>query len=143
MKGRAMNILEAYSRVYVDPDMFDTTIAFYERLTQGHNRFRANYPEVHLQVADVTSPHATFLILAGTPEAQKSFDGISLTLRIDDLQAAIRELDGLGAEQISKQASGPTGISIHYRHPDGLKVEYVEQQQEKLKKVLVPPDKGE
>lgn len=142
MKGRAMNILEAYSRVYVDPDKFDTTIMFYERLTQGHSRFRTNYPEVQLQVADVHSPHATFLIIAGTPEARKSFEGVSLTLRVDDLQAAIQELDGLGVEPISKEAAGPTGISIHYRHPDGLKVEYVEQQQEKLKKVLVPPGKG-
>jgi hypothetical protein len=138
-----MNILEAYTRVFVDPDKFDSTVTFYERLTQGHSRFRTNYPEVHLQIADVTSPHATFLIIAGTPEARKSFDFIPLTLRVDDIQATIRELDGLGAEQMTKETVGPTGINVHYRHPDGLAVEYVEQQEEKLKKVLVPSSKRE
>ncbi len=138
-----MNILEAYARVFVDPDKFDATITFYERLTQGHSRFRTNYDEVQLQVADVHSPHATFLILAGTPEARKSFENIPLTLRVDDLQTAIKELNSLGAEQITKPKAGPTGINVHYRHPDGLTVEYVEQQEEKLKKVLTPADKGE
>ncbi|MBA2677899.1 MAG: hypothetical protein H0U76_05830 [Ktedonobacteraceae bacterium] len=90
-----------------------------------------------------TSPHATFLIIAGTPEARKSFDTIPLTLRVDDIQAVIKELESLGAEQITKEKAGPTGVNVHYRHPDGLLVEYVEQQQEKLKKVLVSPNKGE
>ena len=138
-----MNILEAYARVFVDPDKFDATITFYKRLTQGHSRFRTNYPEIHLQIADVTSPHATFLIIAGTPEARKPFEKYPLTLRVDDIQAVIREMDVLGAEQITKEATGPTGINVHYRHPDGLEVEYVEQQEEKLKKVSVPQDKGE
>ncbi len=138
-----MNILEAYTRVFVDPDKFDATITFYERLTQGHSRFRTNYAQIQLQVADVYSPHATFLILAGTPEARKSFDFIPLTLRVDDIQAVIKELDSLGAEQVMKETAGPTGVNVHYRHPDGLTVEYVEQQEEKLKKVLTPAGKGE
>ena len=138
-----MNILEAYTRVFVDSDKFTSTIMFYEQLTQGHSRFRTNYDAIHLQIADVFSAHATFLILAGTPEARKPFENIPLTLRVDDIQAVIRELDSLGAEQVTKQASGPTGVNVHYRHPDGLTVEYVQWQEEKFNEVRVSSDKSE
>lgn len=132
-----MNILEAYSRVFVDPNKFDDTIAFYERLTQGQCRMRADYPEVQLQIADVSSPHATFLIIAGTPEARRPFETTSLTLKVDSLQVAIHELDTLGAEHIEPVQSAPSGLKTRYRHPDGLIVEYVEHQEEKLKKLLI------
>lgn len=137
-----MTILEAYSRVFVDPDKFDATIAFYEKLTQGHCHMRGDYPEYHLQLADVHSPQATFLIIAGTPEARHTFEATSLTLKVDDLQAAIHELDELGAERLEPVQSTPSGIKTRYRHPDGLIVEYVEHQEEKLKKMSVSPEKS-
>jgi predicted enzyme related to lactoylglutathione lyase len=129
-----MAILEAYSRVFVDPDKFDTTIAFYEQLTQGRCQTRGDYPQYHLQLATVHSPQANFLIIAGTPEARHAFEATSLTLKVDDLQAAIRTLDELGAEHLEPVQSTPLGIKTRYRHPDGLIVEYVEHQEEKLKK---------
>lgn len=135
-----MKILEAYSRVFVDPDKFDDTIAFYEQLTQGRCRMRADYPEAHLQLADVVSPHATFLIIAGPPEARRPFETTPLTLKVDNLQATIQDLDALGAEHLDPMQPTPTGFKTRYRHPDGLIVEYVEHQEEKLKKLLVYPD---
>ena len=132
-----MKILEAYSRVFVDPDKFDDTIAFYERLTQGHCRMRADYPEARLQLADVVSPHATFLIIAGPPEVRRPFEATSLTLKVDNLQTAIQELDASGADHIEPVQPTPIGFKTRYRHPDGLIVEYVEHQEEKLKKLLI------
>jgi hypothetical protein len=94
---------------------------------------RVDYPKHRLRLADVHSPQATFLIIAGTPEARRAFEATSLTLRVDDLQAAIHVLDELGAEHLEPVQSTPSGIKTRYRHPDGLIVEYVEHQEEKLK----------
>jgi hypothetical protein len=133
-----MTILEAYSRVFIDPDKFDTTIAFYEQLTHGHCQTQGDYPEYHLQLAMVHSPRANFLIIAGTPEARRTFEATSLTLKVDDLQAAIRTLDALQAEHLEPVQSTPLGLKTRYRHPDGLVVEYVEHQEKKLKKLQIP-----
>jgi hypothetical protein len=111
-------------------------------LTQGHCHIRGGYQEYHLQLADVHSSRASFLIIAGTPEARHSFEATSLTLKVDDLQAAIRELDELGAEHMEPVQSMPSGIKTRYRHPDGLIVEYVEHQEEKLKEMRVSLEKS-
>jgi uncharacterized glyoxalase superfamily protein PhnB len=137
-----MTILEASFRVFVDPGTFDATIAFYEQLTQGHCHMRVDYPDYHLQLASVHSPLATFLIIAGTPEARQAFEATALTLKVDDLQAAIHALDELGAEHLEPIQATPLGTKTRYRHPDGLVVEYVEHQEEKLKKIRVSPEKS-
>ena len=51
-----MKILEAHTRVFVDADALDPTIAFYQALLGGEQTTRFVYPEAGLDLAAGTSP---------------------------------------------------------------------------------------
>ena len=64
-------ILETYTRVFVDTDLIEGAIAFYKALLSGEESLRFRYPETGLELAAVSSPRLSVLIIAGPPEKRR------------------------------------------------------------------------
>jgi hypothetical protein len=47
-------VLETYTRVFVDSDSIEATIAFYKALLSGEETLRFRYPETGLELAAVS-----------------------------------------------------------------------------------------
>jgi hypothetical protein len=66
-------VLETYTRVFVDSDSIEATIAFYKALLSGEETLRFRYPETGLELAAVSSPRLSVLIIAGPSEKRAAF----------------------------------------------------------------------
>jgi hypothetical protein len=120
-------ILETYTRVFVDADALDRTIAFYEALLAGKQSLRFVYPQTGLELAAVSSPRLSVLIIAGPPQKRAPFEKTRLTIKAERLEPIIEVLRQAGAEQLEPIQPTPVGRKTRFRHADGLVVEYVEQ----------------
>jgi hypothetical protein len=121
-----MMILEAYTRVFVDADTIDKTVAFYKALLSGEQTLRFSYPEAGLELAAVSSPHLSVLIVAGTSEKRLPFEATRLTVKVQALEPILDVLKDAGAEQLEPIQSTPVGRKTRFRHADGLIAEYVD-----------------
>ncbi|MDR3514509.1 MAG: hypothetical protein P4M00_01740 [Azospirillaceae bacterium] len=119
-------ILETYTRVFVDAEAIDTTIGFYKALLSGEQTLRFAYPETGLELAAVSSPHLSVLIIAGPPEKRAPFEATRLTIKVDALEPFLDVLKQAGAAPLEPIQPTPAGRKTRLRHPDGLIVEYVE-----------------
>ncbi|HVX77834.1 MAG TPA: VOC family protein [Bradyrhizobium sp.] len=119
-------ILEAFTRVFVDADALDPTCAFYRALLGGEETMRFAYPEMSLELAAVSSPRLSVLIIAGPPENRRPFEATRLTIKVDALESALDVLAKTGAEQLEPIQPTPVGRKTRFRHTDGLVVEYVD-----------------
>jgi hypothetical protein len=57
-----MMILETYTRVFVDADVLDRTVAFYKALLSGEETLRFAYPETRAELAAVSSRRLSVLV---------------------------------------------------------------------------------
>jgi len=119
-------IREAYLRVFVDSDRLEPTGAFYRSLLGGEQTMRFTYPEMGLELAAVSSPNLSVLIIAGSAEKRQPFEATRLTIKVASLEPAIDRLLDHGAVQIEPIQPTPVGRKTRFRHPDGLIVEYVD-----------------
>lgn len=119
-------ILEVLTRVFVDGDAFDRTIAFYVDLLSGTETLRFAYPEAGLELAAVSSAKLSVLIIAGPPERRAPFEATRLTIKVDRLEPFIEILDQAGARQLEPVQKTPVGRKTRFRHADGTVVEYVD-----------------
>jgi predicted enzyme related to lactoylglutathione lyase len=119
-------ILETYVRVFVDPGALDRTIEFYRSLLSGVVSMRFTYPEQELEVAAVSSDKLSVLIIAGTAESRAQFEETRLTVKVDNLEAAIAFLVKNTAKQLEPIRATPVGRKTRFRHADGTVVEYVD-----------------
>jgi predicted enzyme related to lactoylglutathione lyase len=119
-------ILEAQTRVFVEADALDATIAFYRDLLDGDVTMRFLYPQMGLELAAVTSPRLSVLIIAGPAEKRRRFEATRLTMKVANLETTIAVLTKAGAEQLEPIQPTPVGRKTRFRHPDGLIVEYVD-----------------
>ena len=119
-------ILEAFTRVFVEPDAIDPTCAFYRALLGGEQTMRFKYPEAGLELAAISSPRMSVLIIAGPAEKRRPFESTRITLKVERLESAIEILEGTGAEQLEPIQPTPVGRKTRFRHADGLIVEYVD-----------------
>ena len=119
-------ILEAYTRVFIDPETLDDTIVFYKALLSGEETLRFAYPETGLELAAVSSPHLSVLIIAGPPEKRAPFEATRLTIKAETLEPLMDVLKESGAEQLEPIQPTPVGRKTRFRHADGLIVEYVD-----------------
>jgi uncharacterized glyoxalase superfamily protein PhnB len=119
-------ILEVFTRVFVDADALDTTCAFYQDLLGGEQTLRFVYPEMGLELAQISSPRLSVLIIAGPPEKRRPFEATRLTIKVDALEAALDVLAKTGATQLEPIQNPPVGRKTRFRHADGLIVEYVD-----------------
>jgi uncharacterized glyoxalase superfamily protein PhnB len=117
-------ILEVFTRVFVDADALDTTCAFYQDLLGGEQTLRFVYPEMGLELAQISSPRLSVLIIAA--EKRRPFEATRLTINVDALEAALDVLAKTGATQLEPIQKTPVGRKTRFRHADGLIVEYVD-----------------
>lgn len=119
-------ILESYTRVFVDAEAIDDTIGFYKALLSGEQTLRFAYAETRLELAAISSPQLSVLIIAGPPEKRARFETTRLTIRVQALEPFLDVLKDAGAEQLEPIQPTPVGRKTRFRHADGLIVEYVE-----------------
>jgi len=119
-------ILEAYTRVFVDSAALDRTISFYESLLSGRCTMRFLYPEMGLELAAVTAPQLSVLIIAGPAEKRAPFEATRLTIKVEALEPMLAVLKDAGATQLEPIQPTPVGRKTRFRHADGLIVEYVD-----------------
>ncbi|MBW8794923.1 MAG: VOC family protein [Streptomyces sp.] len=113
-----MEILGASLRICVDD--LDTAIPFYERLCGGRAQ---RFERGGVQVAAVGS----FLLMSG-PEAElEVLRKVAATIAVQDVDAAHRLLDDLGARVLAGPVATPAGRNLLAMHPDGSLFEYVDQ----------------
>jgi hypothetical protein len=121
-----LRVRETQARIFVTPELLESTIAFYEALTGGHCSLRFPFRERGLELASVSSAAASFLVIAGAPEAIAPFKATSLTVLVEDIDAVAETLVPLGATVLQRVTPVPTGLQTRLRHIDGLLVEYVQ-----------------
>ena len=117
-----MRVLNILVRRYLPLEGFDQAVAFYERLIGQEARLRFDYPEFDLRLAQV----ASILFIAGTTESLARFVETQATFLVEDIEAFSRHLPTVGAEILEPPKPVPTGWNMLVRHPDGMRVEYVE-----------------
>ena len=91
-------ILETYTRVFVDANALDESVAFYKALLSGEETLRFVYPEAGLELAAVSSPRLSVLIIAGPPENRAPFEATRLTVKVDRLEPFLDLLKDAGAD---------------------------------------------
>jgi predicted enzyme related to lactoylglutathione lyase len=117
-----MKVLNILVRRYLPLDRFDDAIAFHESLIGQKARLRFDYPEYQLKLAQV----ASILFIGGTEQSLAPFVATHATFMVDDIEAFATHLPTIGAEVLEAPKAVPTGWNMLVRHPDGMRVEYVE-----------------
>ena len=112
--------------MFVEADALDRTSAFYQALLDGEESLRFAYPETGLELAAVSSPRLSVLIIAGAPENRAPFEATRLTIRVEALEPFLDVLREARAEQLEPIKPTPVGRKTRFRHKDGLVVEYVD-----------------
>jgi hypothetical protein len=87
---------------------------------------RFAYPEKGLELASISSPKLSVLIIAGSPEKRRPFEATRLTIKVETLEVVLKVLEKAGAEQLEPIQPTPVGRKTRFRHADGLIVEYVD-----------------
>ena len=113
----------------MDADALEPTCAFYSDLLGGEETMRFAYPEKGLELAAISSPRLSVLIIAGPPEKRRPFEATRLTIKVEALEPVLDLLVKAGAEQLEPIQPTPVGRKTRFRHADGLIVEYVDHAQ--------------
>ena len=119
-------ILEIFTRVFVEADALDGTIAFYLDLLSGRESLRFAYPEIGLELAAISSDKLSVLIIAGPPDRRAPFEATRLTIQVDRLEHYVELLNKAGGQQLEPIQKTPVGHKTRFRHADGTVVEYVD-----------------
>lgn len=112
--------------MFVPPELLRPTVTYYKVLTGGHCPLYFPFPERGLELAAVSSPGASFLVIAGSEEAVAPFRATSLTVIVEDIHAVAAHHVLRGAVELQPVTAVPTGYQTGLRHPDALVVEYVQ-----------------
>ena len=120
-------ILETFTRAFVDAGALDASVAFYKALLSGEQTLRFADPQTGLEIAAVSSPKLSVLIVAGPPDKRAPFEATRLTIKVDALEPFLAVLRTAGAEQLEPIQATPVGRKSRFRHTDGLVVEYVDR----------------
>ena len=122
----SLQIREVQVRLFVPLDHLRGTVARYKVLTGGRCSLHFPFPERGLELASVSSPAVSFLIIAGDEARLRPFRETMLTMLVADIAAVAPALLALGAEILQPVTPVPTGFQTRARHPGGLVVEYVQ-----------------
>ncbi|MCX2180802.1 VOC family protein [Streptomyces sp. SKN60] len=99
-------------------DDLDAAVPFYERLT-GRTAERFAFAGVRLAAV------GPFLLYSGPDEAVQRVAGVSATLTVGDLPAAVEAAVAAGATVVMPPQPTPNGHRAVVRHPEGGVYEYV------------------
>jgi predicted enzyme related to lactoylglutathione lyase len=119
-------IRESFVRVFVAPSAFKATVRAYMAVTGGRCSMYFPFPERGLALAAVSSPTASFLVIAGEAAALEPFRATQVTFHVDDLDVAVDAALEAGATLLQPRTAVPTGVQARLRFADGPIIEYVE-----------------
>ncbi|HEX3994237.1 MAG TPA: hypothetical protein VHX39_23955 [Acetobacteraceae bacterium] len=122
----SLQVREVQVRLFVPPDQLRETVAFYKALTGGRCTLHFPFPERGMELASVSSPAVSFLIIGGDEASIRPFRETKLTMLVDDIETVAPAMLALGAQILQPVTPVPTGFQTRARHPDGLVVEYVQ-----------------
>ncbi|MFB6451318.1 VOC family protein [Bradyrhizobium tunisiense] len=117
-----MRILQQAFRLYVEPDSFEATIAFYEQAQGTKCERRVKIAETGIEAAKVGG----FLIFAGSREKLLPVRHVNGIFYVDSLDEFASWLRDCGAEIVAGPHTVTGGKNLTARNPDGLVVEYFE-----------------
>jgi predicted enzyme related to lactoylglutathione lyase len=117
-----MKILQSAFRLYVSPESFERTIAFYERFQNQPCERRMHIAETGIDAAKVGG----FLIFAGSPETLAPVRHVDAIFYVDSLDECLGWLPENGAEILAGPRTVTAGRNATVRNPDGLVVEVFE-----------------
>jgi predicted enzyme related to lactoylglutathione lyase len=117
-----VKVLNILVRRYLPLDRFEAAVAFHEALIGQKARLRFDYRDYNLRLAQV----ASILFVAGSEQSLSPFVETQATFMVDDIQGFAAHLPTVGAEVLKPPKPVPTGWNMLVRHPDGMRVEYVE-----------------
>ena len=117
-----MKVLNILSRLYVDPDDMESSIAFYEELLGEECSLRFSYELAGITLATV----GNVFLIAGPDMRLEKFRRVQATLMVDSLDEFRELLAKRGAEILDDAKPLPMGNNMLVRHPDGNIVEYIE-----------------
>lgn len=115
-----MTIKKVLTRICVRE--LDSAVELYETIFKEKCALRFQYPEMHLELAQVGS----ILLLCGSDEALEPFRATKATFLVDSVADFQAYLLQHGAKVIRDLKKVPTGVNMTLQHPDGTIVEYVE-----------------
>ena len=126
----APRIIEIYHRIFVPSQQYSSTINFYTFLLDGTKTLEFSDPLTGLDLAAISSPKLSVLIIAGSDEALAPFQETRLTIKLEKMDQALGQwLRQMGAVEVEGLKETPVGRKCRFRHPDGLLVEYVDHRQ--------------
>ncbi|MBG0775203.1 MAG: hypothetical protein H0S85_02050 [Desulfovibrionaceae bacterium] len=108
-------ILETYTRIFVKADALERTIAAYVKPLSGDVSPRFASPEAGLELAAVSSPRLSVLIVAGLPQLRAPFEATRPTVRVDRLEEHLEPLRSAGAGQLEPVRATPVGRKTRFR----------------------------
>ena len=121
-------LLKVYTRVFTND--IRVSLPLYKQIVNSEPDFDVTYGK--LKVVAI----GNFLIIAGPEEALAPVRSSQGTIVVDNLKETGQFLEQVGAVILQEVTQGPTGESIHARHPDGNTFEYVQWKAEFVKQVM-------
>ena len=118
-----VRILKVLARSYSPPEKLDEVIAFYEQMFQERCQMRLPIPALGLEVASVAFMH----LIAGSDQDLRPFRASQAPFWVDSVEDARQEVMRHGGEIIVAPARGPGGSFVIAKFPDGLVVEFIDQ----------------
>ena len=115
-----MQVYKIVTPIYVKD--LDSALMYYEQLLNQKATNRFSYKEKNLDIAVIN----TLIIIAGTDEALKAVNSISLSILVDDIKEYRQWLIENGATIVEDITRVPTGFNMIVRQPDNLVIEIVE-----------------
>ncbi len=102
-----------------------------------YRQFVGHEPDFHVTYGALgVAAIGNFLVIAGPDEALAPVRGSHGTIVVDDLEDTQRFLEGVGATITQPYTEGPTGASVHARHPDDNTFEYVQWTPEYVERIV-------
>lgn len=117
-----MEILNILTRHHVPFDDFDNAVAFYVSILGREPRLALEPVEGQLKLAQI----ASMLVIGANEEIMPHIADIRAAYLVSDIDAWATSLEAKGATIEVPISPIPTGSYMVVRHPDGLRVEYVE-----------------
>ena len=115
-----MMVKKVLTRIFIHE--LDSAVELYETILQEKCVSRFQYPEMHLELAQVGS----VLLLCGAEDALEPFGSSIATFLVDSVADFRAYLLQHGAKVIRDLKKVPTGVNMTLQHPDGTIIEYVE-----------------
>lgn len=110
-----------FIRVFVPPERWAETTAWYEKLLGVSRDMVMPYPAKQLILSSVGG----FLIIAGTDEALAPYRGTVGTQLVADVEPYLARFRAEGTQFVQQPFDAPVGRGFTVRHPDGAVIEYV------------------